>query len=158
LEDGEGGTFGVVEDSDTSHVEQVEGLYGDRGPQLGCPSGCDVGIRDREVDHPMRRDVLRPQLVHLHHAGDSPIDTREEEDRVARSFREGRDPRFDYRLLSDTDKRIAKAFGVKRPGPLFSKRSTFGIDQDRHILATISSEINMDKHADEALAVLRARQ
>lgn len=65
---------------------------------------------------------------------------------------------FDYRLLSDTDKTIAKAFGVKRPGPLFSKRSTFVIDQDRRILATISSEINMDKHADEALAVLRARQ
>ena len=65
---------------------------------------------------------------------------------------------FDYRLLSDTDKRIAKAFGVKRPGPLFSKRSTFVIDQDRRVLATISSEINMDKHADEALAVLRARQ
>jgi peroxiredoxin Q/BCP len=65
---------------------------------------------------------------------------------------------FDYSLLSDTDKRIAKAFGVKRPGPLFSRRSTFVIDQDRRILATISSEINMDKHADEALAVLRARQ
>jgi len=62
---------------------------------------------------------------------------------------------FDYRLLSDTDKRVAKDFGVKRPGPLVNKRSTFVIDRDRRVLAVISSEINMDKHADEALAVLR---
>ena len=64
---------------------------------------------------------------------------------------------FDYRLLSDTDKRVAKAFGVKRPGPLLSKRATFVIDQDRRILAAIASELNMEKHADEALEVLRKR-
>ena len=64
---------------------------------------------------------------------------------------------FDYRLLSDTDRQVAKAFGVKRPGPLFNRRSTFVIDQDRRVLASISSEVNMDKHADEALAALRAR-
>jgi peroxiredoxin Q/BCP len=64
---------------------------------------------------------------------------------------------FDYRLLSDTDKRVAKQFGVKRPGPLVNKRSTFVIDQDHTVLSVISSEIHMDKHADEALAVLRAR-
>ena len=61
---------------------------------------------------------------------------------------------FDYRLLSDTDKRVAKEFGVKRPGPLMNKRTTFVIGQDRRVLARISSEINMDKHADEALEVL----
>jgi len=65
---------------------------------------------------------------------------------------------FDYRLLSDTDRSVAKTFGVKRPGPLFSKRSTFVIDQDRRVLASISSEINMDKHADEALAVLKSQR
>jgi peroxiredoxin Q/BCP len=64
---------------------------------------------------------------------------------------------FDYRLLSDTDKAVAKAFGVKRPGPLFSKRATFVIGQDRKVLAVIASELNMDKHADDALEVLRAR-
>src|SRR6187402_3438559 len=32
---------------------------------------------------------------------------------------------FDYRLLSDTERHVAKEFGVKRPGPLFNKRSTF---------------------------------
>src|SRR5918994_4148356 len=94
LEDGEGSTFGVVEDSDTSHVEQVEGLHGDRAPQLGRPGGGEVRIRDGEIDHPMRRDVLRPQLVHLHHAGDRPLDTREEEAGVARSLSVGRAHRF----------------------------------------------------------------
>ena len=64
---------------------------------------------------------------------------------------------FDYRLLSDRDRKVAKAFGVKRPGPLLSKRATFVIDQDRRILATIASELHMDKHADEALDALRAR-
>jgi len=62
---------------------------------------------------------------------------------------------FDYRLLSDTDKAVAKLFGVKRPGPLMNKRSTFVIAPDRKVLAVISSEVNMDKHADEALAVLK---
>ena len=64
---------------------------------------------------------------------------------------------FDYRLLSDTDKGVAKAFGVKRPGPLTNKRATFVIDQDRRVLAAISSELNMEKHADEALEALRQR-
>jgi peroxiredoxin Q/BCP len=64
---------------------------------------------------------------------------------------------FDYRLLSDTDRTVAKAFGVKRPGPLMNRRSTFVIDQDRLVLAVIDSEINMDKHADDALEVLRRR-
>ena len=64
---------------------------------------------------------------------------------------------FDYPLLSDPDKAIAREFGVKRPGPLMNKRATFVIDTDRRVLAVIKSETNMDKHADEALAVLRAR-
>jgi peroxiredoxin Q/BCP len=60
-----------------------------------------------------------------------------------------------YPLLSDTDKAVAKAYGVKRPGPLMNKRQTFVIGTDRKLLAVISSEVNMDKHADEALAALR---
>jgi thioredoxin-dependent peroxiredoxin len=64
---------------------------------------------------------------------------------------------FDYPLLSDPDKAVARQFGVKRPGPLMNKRASFVIDTDRRVLAVIKSETNMDKHADEALAVLRAR-
>jgi len=64
---------------------------------------------------------------------------------------------FDYPLLSDPDKAVAREFGVKRPGPLMNKRATFVIDTNRRVLAVIKSETNMDKHADEALTVLRAR-
>ncbi len=62
-----------------------------------------------------------------------------------------------FPLISDRDKSIAATFGVKRPGPLMNKRSTFVIDTDGTVLGTFASELNMDKHADEALAVLRAR-
>ncbi len=62
-----------------------------------------------------------------------------------------------YPVLSDPDKSIAKAFGVKRFGPVFNKRATFVIDTDRRILAAIASETNMEKHADEALQVLQMR-
>ncbi|MDQ2678284.1 MAG: peroxiredoxin [Actinomycetota bacterium] len=61
-----------------------------------------------------------------------------------------------YPLLSDPDRVVASAFGVKRPGPIMNKRATFVIDTDRKVLAAISSELNMDMHADEALGVLRA--
>lgn len=60
-----------------------------------------------------------------------------------------------YPLLSDPDRSVASAFGVKRPGPIFNKRATFVIGTDRRVLAAISSETNMDVHADEALDVLR---
>ena len=63
---------------------------------------------------------------------------------------------FDYPLLSDPDRTVAKAYGVKRPGPLFNKRMTFVIGQDGTLLDVIASETNMDSHADKALATLRA--
>lgn len=67
--------------------------------------------------------------------------------------------RFDYPLLSDADGTVARLFGVKRRfGPIPVKRSTFVIDTDRRVLGVIASELNMDKHADEALALLRARR
>jgi thioredoxin-dependent peroxiredoxin len=62
-----------------------------------------------------------------------------------------------FPLLSDPDRRIARMFGVKRPGPLFNKRATFVIDIDRTVLAAIQSELNMDVHADRAIEALRAR-
>ena len=66
---------------------------------------------------------------------------------------------FDYPLLSDGDGEVARIFGVQRGGigqrlgaPV--KRWTFAIGQDRRVVAAIHSEVNMDKHADEALAAL----
>ena len=65
---------------------------------------------------------------------------------------------FDYPLLADTDGTVAKAFGVKRSlGLLKVKRNTFVIGTDQKLIAEISSELNMDKHADEALEILKAR-
>lgn len=64
---------------------------------------------------------------------------------------------FDYPLLSDEDGTIARAFGVKRRvGLLPVKRTTFVIGTDRQVLDVVSSELNMNVHADRALAVLRA--
>jgi peroxiredoxin Q/BCP len=68
--------------------------------------------------------------------------------------------RFDYPLLSDADGRVAESFGVKRGllGKFLPvKRTTFVIDSDRTVLVVISSEFNMDTHADKALEALRAR-
>lgn len=61
-----------------------------------------------------------------------------------------------FRLLSDTDRSIAKIFGVKRMGPIFNKRATFVIDSDGTVLDKFSSEMNMEAHADKALEILRA--
>ena len=65
---------------------------------------------------------------------------------------------FDYPLLSDSDRSVAKAFGVTsglKFGPV--KRMTFVIDTDRRILDVIKSELRFDTHADKALAALSSR-
>jgi thioredoxin-dependent peroxiredoxin len=62
---------------------------------------------------------------------------------------------FDYPLVSDADRTVAGQYGVRRRfGPSPVKRATFVIGQDGVIIHTISSELRMDKHADEALVVL----
>ena len=64
---------------------------------------------------------------------------------------------LDYPLLSDTDGAVAKQFGVKRPlGVLKVKRSTFVLDEHLKVLKVISSELNMNTHADDALKALAA--
>jgi thioredoxin-dependent peroxiredoxin len=66
---------------------------------------------------------------------------------------------FDYPLLSDADGTVADLFGVKR-GALGArlgapvKRWTFAIAKDSTVVAAVHSEINMDAHADQALAAL----
>ena len=63
---------------------------------------------------------------------------------------------FDYPLLSDVDKEVAKMFGVTegfKLGPV--RRTTFVIGTDRTILDIIKSEVRMNSHADKALDFLR---
>jgi thioredoxin-dependent peroxiredoxin len=66
---------------------------------------------------------------------------------------------FDYPLLSDVDRAVAEAFGVKRRSNLLKvKRSTFVIDTDATLLAELHSEVSMHSHADKAIEILRTRQ
>jgi peroxiredoxin Q/BCP len=63
---------------------------------------------------------------------------------------------LDFPLLADVGGVVAKQFGVKRPlGLLKVKRSTFVIGIDRRVVEVINSELNMEVHADRALAALR---
>ena len=61
-----------------------------------------------------------------------------------------------FPLLSDPDKTVATQFGVKRLAFLPNKRATFVINTDGTVLSEITSETNMNAHADQALEVLRA--
>jgi peroxiredoxin Q/BCP len=64
---------------------------------------------------------------------------------------------FGFPLLSDPDHRVARAFGVARPlAVLGNRRATFVIGPDRRILGAVRSEVQMHRHADGALDVLRA--
>ena len=65
---------------------------------------------------------------------------------------------LDYPLLADIDGRVAKAYGVKRGLDLLRvRRTTFVIAPDRRIIEVVHSEVNMNVHADRALAALRSR-
>jgi peroxiredoxin Q/BCP len=78
-------------------------------------------------------------------------------DKVEKQKRFSDKHQFDFPLLSDPDKSVAKAYGVRRgPGPIPNKRTTFVIGTDGLIKTVIRSETNMNVHADQALAALRS--
>jgi peroxiredoxin Q/BCP len=61
-----------------------------------------------------------------------------------------------YPLLSDVGGAVAKEFGAWRKLlPLHTKRQTFVIGQDRRIIEVIKGEMQFDRHADEALRILK---
>jgi peroxiredoxin Q/BCP len=63
---------------------------------------------------------------------------------------------LDYPLLADVDGTVAKEYGVKRGLDMLKvKRTTFVIGQDQHVADVITSEVNMNAHADRALGALR---
>jgi thioredoxin-dependent peroxiredoxin len=62
---------------------------------------------------------------------------------------------FGFPLIADPDGRVAKVFGAKRMGPIPSKRQTYVVGADATVLHVVSSELNAEVHADEALEVLR---
>jgi thioredoxin-dependent peroxiredoxin len=63
---------------------------------------------------------------------------------------------FDFPLIADPDGDVAKALGAKRLGSMPSKRQTVVLDPELRVVHRVSSELNMELHADEALAYLRS--
>ena len=79
-------------------------------------------------------------------------------DDVARQSEFTQRNRLDYPLLADVGGEVARLYGVKRPLNLLkTRRATFVIDTDRRVLEVITSELNMEVHADRALQALDAR-
>jgi len=63
---------------------------------------------------------------------------------------------LDYPLLADVGGRVASLYGVKRSLSLLKvKRTTFVIATAASIIDIITSEFNMDAHAERALDALR---
>ena len=58
-------------------------------------------------------------------------------------------------LLSDKDKKVASRYGVGKTMGILSGRVTFIIDKQGIIRGIYSSQINFQKHVDEALEMLR---
>ncbi|HSN02087.1 MAG TPA: peroxiredoxin [Acidimicrobiales bacterium] len=65
--------------------------------------------------------------------------------------------RLDYPLLADVGGAVARLYGVKRALDLLRvRRTTFVIDATGVVREIIASELNMNVHADRALAALAA--
>jgi peroxiredoxin Q/BCP len=61
-----------------------------------------------------------------------------------------------YPLLSDEGGAVAKELGAwRRLIPIHTKRLTFIIGEDRRIMEIIKGEMQFDRHADEALRILK---
>lgn len=66
--------------------------------------------------------------------------------------------RLGYPLLTDAGHAVAKRFGAYRswlPGGLHTRRRTFVIGRDGRLLGEVTDEKRFDRHADEALEILR---
>lgn len=74
-----------------------------------------------------------------------------------RSFAENH--RLPFDLLSDPDKELQKAFGVK-PGlfGMLPGRVTFVLNREGRVLHRFSSQLQPKKHVEEALEVIRAER
>ena len=63
---------------------------------------------------------------------------------------------LDYPLLADVGGSVAAQYGVKRSIDFLKvRRSTFVIGRDRRVIGVITSETNMNAHADQALQMVR---
>ncbi len=75
-------------------------------------------------------------------------------DPVAKQLEFAEQNSFDFPLLSDESGEVAVSYGVRRKFITPVKRATFVIGTDQMVKDVITSETDMDVHADQALAVL----
>jgi peroxiredoxin Q/BCP len=61
-----------------------------------------------------------------------------------------------YVLLSDRGANTRRAFGVPQPLGVIAGRTTYVIDRDGIVRGVFNSLLAFDRHADEALAMVRA--
>jgi peroxiredoxin Q/BCP len=64
--------------------------------------------------------------------------------------------RLPFTLLSDPDGRVAGRYGVGRTMGIFRGRVTFVVDKNGIVRGRYSSQVNYDKHIEEALRVIRS--
>ena len=67
-----------------------------------------------------------------------------------------REMQLEYPLVADTDRQISTSWGVLRGLLPFDKRVTFVLGPDGTVSARFHHELQIDKHADDALRFLRA--
>ena len=70
-------------------------------------------------------------------------------------FREANN--FGFTLLNDSDRELARMFGVSRWLKFLPKRATFVVTTDSIVLHVLHSETDMHSHADQALKVLKTQ-
>ena len=61
-----------------------------------------------------------------------------------------------FPLLSDADKKLSNAYGVKGMMSLFSKRITFVVDQSQTIIGIFDFRLDMGAHIEAVKAALKA--
>jgi peroxiredoxin Q/BCP len=66
--------------------------------------------------------------------------------------------KLNFPLVADQKQVVAAGFGVQRLWGLlpFAKRVTFVVDRAGVVRNVIASELNIDKHVDEAITTLRS--
>jgi peroxiredoxin Q/BCP len=105
-------------------------------------SGCTrEGIRFNEL-----LEEFKKLGVEVVGASTDPVD-------VNRKFAENYD--FKFKLLSDTRGVVARAYGVLKEDSFTAERTTFIIDPEGRIRAILSNIRPAEKHADEALRIVR---
>ena len=78
-------------------------------------------------------------------------------DDIATQKRFKAENKLPFELLSDSDKKVSRAFGVLNSEGTYSQRKTFIVDKDGKI-AHIFDKVNVNKHNEEVKEVLNKLQ